>query len=120
MKKIDRPLSALAQRLRQLRKLSGMTQREFAEHLQLERSTYAYYETGVTTPSIETLKRISKEHRVSIDFLLAEDQQAEDKVLPAFSGTLSMSDCSEEERLFLLLFRRVDANTKAKVLKEMS
>lgn len=124
MRRSDGPLSIFAQRLRQLRKLSGMTQRELAEHLQLERSTYAYYETGVTTPSFETLQRLAKEFQVPIDYLLggefsptqAEVRQAESGILPALQGALGMGGCSEEERSFLSLFRRMDATMKEQLL----
>lgn len=127
MKRPNGPLSIFAQRLRQLRKMSGMTQRELSEHLQLERSTYAYYETGVTTPSFDTLQRLAREFQVPIDYLLggdfsptqAEVRQAEDKLtpLPMFDGAVLMGDCNgEEERSFLSLFRRMDADGKQKLL----
>ena len=37
--------------LRQCRENSGLTQKQVADALNVERSTYAYYETGTTHPS---------------------------------------------------------------------
>ena len=37
-----------------------LTQQDVADLLGLERSSYTYYETGKTTPDIETLIRLSK------------------------------------------------------------
>lgn len=127
MRRPNGPLTIFAQRLRQMRMMSGMTQRELSEHLQLERSTYAYYETGVTTPSFDTLQRLAREFQVPIDYLLggdfsptqAEVRQAEDKLapLPMFDGALLMGSCdNEEERSFLSMFRRMDLEDKKKVL----
>ena len=44
--------------LKKIRKECGLTQAQVAEALGLERSTYTYYETGKTDPSIHTLKKI--------------------------------------------------------------
>ena len=47
--------------------------------LNLERSTYAYYETGKTTPSLETLAKLSALYGCNIeDLLIEEDVVAEE------------------------------------------
>ena len=40
----------LSRTLKKLRKNCGYTQKEVAKELGVDRSTYAYYETGKTTP----------------------------------------------------------------------
>lgn len=50
----------LPQTLRKLRENSGCTQQQVAEALNIDRSTYAYYETGKTTPDINTIIKLSK------------------------------------------------------------
>jgi len=59
-----------AKRLKVLRKKAGINQTEIADVLNIERSTYAYYETGKTTPSFNTLLNICKIHSVTTDWLL--------------------------------------------------
>lgn len=44
--------------LKKLRKDCALTQQQVAEALGLERSTYTYYETGKTDPSVSTLQKI--------------------------------------------------------------
>ena len=46
MSKGKKKRTALGNRLRTLRRYNGMTQREVAARLHLERSSYAYYEIG--------------------------------------------------------------------------
>ena len=47
--------NAFRDMLRLLRRAGGWSQREVAERLHINRSTYAYYETGRTRPEYETL-----------------------------------------------------------------
>ncbi len=44
--------------LKKMRKECALTQQQVADALGLERSTYTYYETGKTDPSIATLQKI--------------------------------------------------------------
>lgn len=59
-----------ATRLKQARKLTGLTQEVFAPKVGLTKNGYALYETARRDPSIPTLVRISKELRTSVDWLL--------------------------------------------------
>ena len=56
--------------LRTIRKASHLTQQQVADKLEMNRSTYAYYETGKTTPSIFTLMKLSQLFQVPIDYIL--------------------------------------------------
>ena len=44
------------------RKNSLLTQQQVADALNINRTTYTYYETGKTEPSIDTLSRFSVSH----------------------------------------------------------
>jgi transcriptional regulator with XRE-family HTH domain len=50
----------LSTTLKHLRKNSGYTQRQIADALHIDRSTYSCYETGKTIPDIETILKLSK------------------------------------------------------------
>ena len=56
--------------LKNLRNRKGLSQRELADRLKINRSTYARYETSSTQPDYETLKKLAQFHNVSIDYLL--------------------------------------------------
>lgn len=50
----------LNQRLKRFRIASGLTQQQVADVLNLDRSTYAYYEAGKTTPDIKSVNKLLK------------------------------------------------------------
>ncbi len=58
------------EKLRMLREKQGLSQRQVAEVLGLDRSTYTYYETGKTEPSLQTLRRLVALYQVTADDLL--------------------------------------------------
>jgi DNA-binding XRE family transcriptional regulator len=60
----------LSQKLKILRKRSKMTQNEVANILHLNRSTYAYYESGRAVPALKTVVQLADLHDVSTDYLL--------------------------------------------------
>lgn len=59
--------------LRFLRRCNYLTQAELSKALNLDRSTYTYYELGCTRPPLETLVRISRAYDVSLEVLLGID-----------------------------------------------
>ena len=60
----------LGSRLRAQRVKFGITQQEVADMLKVDRSTYSYYETGRTAPSIESLYNLSVAFGVTADELI--------------------------------------------------
>ena len=60
----------LSKQLRHLRGYNAVTQREIADALCIDRSTYAYYELGETQPSLLMLVRLAKHYDVTTDYLL--------------------------------------------------
>ena len=65
----------LSKILKRLRENIGYTQQQVAEALHVERSTYTYYETGKTTPDINTIIKLAKIFGVSyVDLLNEEDR----------------------------------------------
>ena len=67
----------LPERLRRMRGYHLMHQSEVAALLHMDRSTYAYYETGVSQPSLSTLMKLAMLYGVSTDFLLGMPQKEE-------------------------------------------
>ena len=52
--------TSVKQRIRILRENNNYSQREIAEYLGIDRSTYACYELGKTSPSVEVLVALSE------------------------------------------------------------
>ena len=51
--------------IRKLRKERGLTQQQIADHLNIDRSTYAYYESGRTRLSIDVMVKLAYFYKVS-------------------------------------------------------
>ncbi|MCL2366532.1 MAG: helix-turn-helix domain-containing protein [Oscillospiraceae bacterium] len=60
-------------RIKELRKKHGMTQKELATQLQIADSTLSYWEMGKYEPDNETLIELSRFFNVPIDYILDGD-----------------------------------------------
>ena len=80
----------LSNELRKLRKITGLTQSEFAEKINVARTTYAMYEQGHREPDYETLIRIADYHEVTTDSLLGKTDSQ--KVVTAEEVALSKDE----------------------------
>ena len=60
----------IGNKLNQLRKLSGMTQEQLAEKINVSRQTISKWESDNTSPDLESIVKISKIFHVSLDDLL--------------------------------------------------
>ena len=66
------------EKLHTLRKQKGITQAELAEIMDVSRQAVSRWESGVVTPSIENLKRLSSLYGVPLDYLLNEETEKEE------------------------------------------
>lgn len=62
----------IGNKLNQLRKLSGMTQEQLAEKINVSRQTISKWESDSTSPDLESIVKISRIFHVSLDDLLKE------------------------------------------------
>lgn len=61
--------------LKEIRMKNNLTQDEMAEKLAVTRQAVSRWETGDSTPNIETLKQISKDFDISINTLLGSPRR---------------------------------------------
>jgi transcriptional regulator with XRE-family HTH domain len=64
----------MGQRLLRLRKARGLSQREAADRLGIDRSTISAYERNMRQPSYEILVRMVSVYKVSSDYLLGIEE----------------------------------------------
>ena len=64
----------IGNKINQLRKLSGMTQEQLAEKLNVSRQTISKWEAGGTSPDLDSIVKVSKIFHVSLDDLLTEGE----------------------------------------------
>lgn len=102
-------------KLKNLRKDYGFTQKEVADFLNVERTTYSYYESGRSVPSISTIVRLSELYNVSCDYLIKNGKK---KGNPTNIDDLLGGTC-EKEREFLCYFRMISTNNQNKIMDIM-
>lgn len=66
------------EKLKEIRKLSGLSQEQFAEALNISRLAVAKWENNIGIPDVSNLKSISKLLNISIDYLLDENKNIEE------------------------------------------
>ena len=76
---IDLVMIMFKDKLRFLRKQQEFNQREVAERLGIDQTTYSRYETGATEPDIDSIKKLAKLFNVSIDYLLENENIIDDR-----------------------------------------
>lgn len=102
----------LHQMLKMLRLNSRMTQKQVAELLNVDRSTYTYYETGKIKPNVDTLVKLCCIFDVSMD-VLAEIKGGDldilkenvEEYLSAGEDAQTFTSLNHQEQRILLLFR---------------
>jgi len=89
---------------KKLRLGNGMTQKQVADCLHMDRSTYAYYELGQTKPTIEFLLGLARLYGISLNELLCEPPAQERRD----SSDMLFSRLSRDEQSLVILFRAMN------------
>ena len=115
----------LNQRLKHFRTMSGLTQQQVADVLGLDRSTYAYYESGKTTPDIKSVNKLLKIFNISYYELMDETDPTTVSVSdPSVSDNdedkLHIFDLSKSEKKPVIYFRVLSPNQQKELLKSIS
>lgn len=92
-------------KIRELRKVAGITQEEAAKHLQISRQVFANYENEINQPSPEMLCKIADYFNVTIDYLVG--RESEDGVV-----IVSGNELSKDESALIDKLRRLDPLNK--------
>jgi len=100
--------------LKKLRRENGLTQRQVADLLHMDRSTYTYLELGHTRLNIENLVKLARLYRVGLYELLGETPPE----FPAAPGGSKMlfSSLGREEQQLVLLFRACGGDWRGQLL----
>ena len=112
-----------AEHLKRIRKQTDLTQKDIADLLHIDRSTYAYYETGKTHPDLEMLSRLAGIFHLSTDELIGYK--------PPHAGLMDGSEpfeqtivnrfsrLTKEEQLLVLQFRQLPDEKREEVLDNL-
>lgn len=111
----------LSEQLRTIRRANRYTQQQVSDILNIERSTYASYETGRNRPDVALLQNFAKIFNVTVDFILNIEPQ---NSLAVYDDGVSykkksngalLSDLTKEEREIIGLYRLCDDDGKKEV-----
>lgn len=109
----------LSEKLKYYRKKLGLRQQDIAGLLNLERSTYSYYETGKTTPTLDTLVKLAAIFNISIDTLVESESSGTLKVAEAqaeYDNSHSMN-LNTTEKSTIIKMRGLDEESLKKVME---
>jgi len=110
--------------LRELRVKSGYTQVQIAKILNIDRSTYSYYEIGKTTPDISVLITLSKIFNIPINDMLADegtpeavaDSRSKSNFSYSKKNTSHIYELSDNEKALVGAYRACNAEQQNKLL----
>jgi len=119
--------------IRKLRKANNLTQQQVADYLHLDRSTYAYYESGRTKINIDILSRLAKFFQISLGQLIGEDPtlttsatisdgtDAESKAHEAMlinESVARFQQINSDEQYLIILFRSATPEQRSNILTQ--
>lgn len=108
----------LGELLKRYRTNCMLTQQQVADALNINRTTYTYYETGKTEPSIETLHKLVQIFNITYEDLLpsVDDNYVKDSFISSRTNQAIYNLSKEEQQL--LISRRALSPEKQKELDE--
>lgn len=119
-------LQELKDVLTKLRKNARLSQQQVADILKINRSTYAYYETGKSKPKLPTLKKLAAIYGVSLDDLLGRERSGGSELAVSetpydagWHADTQVSALSDFEQAVLLKLRLMNREQKEKLLDFM-
>ena len=113
---------SISSALKKFREGSGYTQQQMADALGIDRSTYAYYETGKTSPSIKTLLKIKDILNVSIEELL-ESEHTQHRFFDISSSRDDFDkiyELSKKEKSLVSIYRSLPPELQNEILHDVS
>lgn len=75
-------MNIIGENIRKLRKMSGLTQIEFAKQIGISQGTLSDIEQGNCNPSVDTVLSIHKRYEVTLDWLLKGTEKANASARP--------------------------------------
>ena len=113
----------VSESLKKVRKEHKLTQQDIADVLGVDRSTYTFYETGKTSPSIATLQKLSNIYNVTIGYLAGYEENRPELKVKHISPAMNAPDVdpiallTKDEQIMLMCYRVLQNDKKQEILK---
>ena len=117
----------LSQTLKKLRENCGYTQQQVADALNIERSTYTYYETGKTTPDINTIVKLAKVFNVSFIDIFEQEEREQTRSFNDYSlyskddlrNVVHIYELSKMEKVLISLYRLLPSDQQKSFINDL-
>lgn len=107
------------QLLRNYRKINQLTQQQVADALNINRTTYTYYETGKTEPSIDNLHRLIQIFGITYDDLLPSEKNCFSMKELYLKSNDAFYNLTTAEQDVVILFRTLSDEDKIRFLDSL-
>ena len=111
-KKVSNINPLFGKRLKQYRVACGITQEQISDKLNVNRSTYTKYETGVSEPSFEILSRIVSIFGTDFNSVLGEKDQYEGSI---YDTKMPMFNLTKDEQRIVTAYRSFSSDEKSRL-----
>ena len=113
---------SISNNLRTYRKMCSLHQDQVANALGIDRSTYSYYETGKTTPSVDTLVKLSAMFGVELYTLIdynTDSSMHGDEVgyYTKSEQTLPVNRLFRDEQDLIMIYRQLNDASQSELSK---
>lgn len=110
-------MEKIGEKIRILRTKFGLTQKEVADALEIERSTYTYYELGKTTPSWNAIKKLAQIFQIApYDLLEEHNKYIMSDILSSEGENINICNLNSSEKKIILALRTLPAQNKNKAI----
>ena len=114
---------SIGESLKRVRTEHNLKQKDIADAIGIDRSTYSYYETGKTSPPLEVLCALTKIYNVTIGYLIgkeANNPELRRRAEAVSSAVDPIALLDKDEQLLLIYYRLAkDKSDKEAVLEEL-
>ncbi len=114
---------SVGESLKRVRKEHNFRQKEIAEAIGVDRSTYSFYEIGRTNPSVETLCTLAKIYNVTIGYLIgkeANNPELREAASHVSAGVDPIAMLKKDEQLLLMYYRVADEAAKKEIIEALT
>ncbi|MDR1627984.1 MAG: helix-turn-helix transcriptional regulator [Oscillospiraceae bacterium] len=114
-------------KIRKYRKERGYTQKWLADLLNIDRSTYAYYESGRIKPDIHSIMKLCKIFNINYEDILESETDAQNNLYDSNFSHSSQSggnatymyNLTKKEQEIILYYRLLSAEKKEEIRNEI-
>ena len=108
-------MNAIGDRIKEVRKIKGLTQQRFADELGLKRNTVGGYEIGTVTPSDRTIADISQKFDINESWLRTGEGEmmrpvSRDEEISSFMGDVMRGESDDFRRRLVAVLAKLDTS----------